>query len=226
VTAQVDFSGQIAVITGASRGIGAALAIELGAAGAHCVLIARTVGGLEATDDAIRQAGGHPATLVPLDLVNEPDKIDALGAELYARYGRIDLLVGNAAMLGSLAPVAHIPPAQWQEIFALNVTANYRLLRSFEPLLRQSQNAQAVFVTCSLEALPFWGAYAASKAALEKLVQCYAAEMASSGIQAYCLDPGATATALHRTAFPGIADTSLQTPQTAARHLIAQICSL
>jgi NAD(P)-dependent dehydrogenase (short-subunit alcohol dehydrogenase family) len=183
-------------------------------------LIARTVGGLEATDDAIRQAGGLPATLVPLDLAREHDRIDALGAELQARYGRIDLLVGNAAQLGTLSPVGHITPKIWDETFALNVTANYRLLRSFDSLLRQSAAGRAVFLTCALPPEPFWGAYAASKAALEKLVTIYAAEMAGTAVRAVCLDPGAAATKLHRTAFPGVPDAALPTAATAAQAVM------
>lgn len=222
-TADQHFSGKIAVITGASRGIGAALAVRLGAAGAHCILIARTVGGLEATDDAIRKAGGLPATLVPLDLSKDHDSIDALGAELFTRHGRVDLLIGNAAQLGTLSPVGHITPQIWHETFSLNVTANYRLLRSFDPLLRQSSAGHAVFITCAVPLEPFWSAYAASKAALENLVSCYAAEMQNTTVRAHCFDPGPAATKLHRTAFPGMKDADLPTADQAAAALFIKL---
>jgi NAD(P)-dependent dehydrogenase (short-subunit alcohol dehydrogenase family) len=217
-------AGQIAVITGSSRGIGAALAIELGARGAQCVLIARTVGGLEATDNAIRRAGGPPATLVPLDLAQEQDRMDALGAELYQRFGRVDLLIGNAATLGGgLSPVGHIQPQQWQEVFALNLTANYRLLRSLDPLLRQSQKALAAFLNCDTGVAPFWSAYAASKQALQQLVACYAAEMQTTKVRACCLTPPPTATKLRATAFPGENPETLPSAAETARQLVAEI---
>ena len=200
-----NFVDSIAVITGASRGVGAAVAMRLGAAGAQCVLVARTVGGLEATDDAIRKAGGKSAVLVPLDLAHDQDKIDGLGAELFSRYGRVDYLIGNAAQLGGLAPLGHIEPKVWAETFALNVTANYRLLRSFDLLLRQSEAGVAAFVTCAAarEAEAFWGAYGASKAALEAMVASYAAEVKKSKVRAFCVDPGVAWTKLYRAAFPG-----------------------
>lgn len=222
------FDGKIAVITGASRGIGAALAVLLGAAGAQCVLVARTVGGLEATDDAIRKAGGKPATLVPLDLVKDIDKVDGLGAELFKRHGKIDYLIGNAAQLGGLSPLGHFDPKHWNDTFALNVTANYRLLRSFDVLLRQSSAGRAIFMTCDMAQQPeaFWGAYSASKAALEKLVACYAAEMTHSSVRAVCINPGIAATKLYKTAFPGIPDAALPTAADAAHKAFAQIVAL
>lgn len=225
MTTESPFVGKIAVVTGTSRGIGAALAVSLGAAGAQCILIARTVGGLEATDDAIRQAGGTPAALVPLDLINDIDKIDALGAELFQRYGRIDFLVGNAAQLGGLSPLGHFAPKTWHETFALNVTANYRLIRSFEALLRQSAAGRALFLTCAAahQPEPFWGAYAASKAALEAMVGCYAAELQNSAVRAACFDPGIAATKLYKTAFPGIPDSALPPPAAAAAKIMAYL---
>lgn len=220
-----DISGKLAVITGASRGIGAAVAIKLGTLGAQCVLVARTVGGLEATDDAIRKAGGKKAVLAPLDLSKDHDKVDALGAELFARYGRVDILVGNAAQLGVLSPVSHIEPRIWEETFALNVTANYRLLRSLDPLLRQSPAAHALFTTCAAaqNSDPFWGVYAASKAALEKIVATYAAEVRESKIVAQCFDPGATATKLYFTAYPGVSLAQLPAPEAAAERIVVQL---
>lgn len=196
--------GRIALITGASRGIGAAVARRFASEGAHVVLTARTVGGLEEIDDAVRQAGGQPATLVPLD-VREFDKIDQLGASLYERFGRLDILVGNAGILGTLSPVGHVQPAVWQEVLDVNLTANWRLIRSLDPLLRQSEAGRAVFVTSgaprSLRA--YWGPYAASKAALETLVKIYAAEIEKTAMRANLIDPGATRTTMRAQAFPG-----------------------
>lgn len=220
-----ELSGKIAVITGASRGIGAAVAVQLSTMGAQCILVARTVGGLEATDDAIRKAGGPKAVIVPLDLGADHDRIDALGAELFTRYGRVDILIGNAAQLGILSPVGHIEPRIWDETFMLNVTANYRLLRSFDPLLQRSPAGRALFVTCAAarNAEPFWGVYAASKAALEQMVACYAAEVRETKIRALCVDPGVTATTHYRQAFPGIGQEQMQTPTTAAEKIIGML---
>ena len=160
---------RIALITGASRGLGAAAALAYAREGAHCVLVARTVGGLEAVDDQIKAAGGT-ATLVPLDITDGPG-IDRLGAALYERFGRIDVLLGNAGLLGMLAPLGHIEPAIFEKVMAVNVTANWRLIRSMDPLLRRSDAGRAIFVTSGVtrRAVPYWGAYAASKAALEML---------------------------------------------------------
>ncbi len=220
-----QLQGAIAVVTGASRGIGAALAVRLGAAGAHCVLLGRTVGGLEATDDAIRKAGASAATIVPINLLTEHDKVDALGAELFQRYGRVDYLFGCAAQLGTLSPLGHIEPKVWQETFALNVTANYRLIRSLDPLLRQSPAAQAVFLTCDAARQPeaYWGAYAASKAALEAMVASYEAEMQNTAVRVRCLNPGAADTKLFRQAFPGAAKGSVQSADDAAAQIMAQL---
>jgi NAD(P)-dependent dehydrogenase (short-subunit alcohol dehydrogenase family) len=218
-------NGKISVITGASRGIGAALAVQMGGAGAQCILIARTVGGLEATDDAIRQAGGPPAALVPLDLINDIDKVDALGAELFQRYGRVDYLIGNAAQLGGLSPLNHFVPKTWHETLALNATANYRLIRSFDMLLHQSKAGRALFMTCAAARQPeaFWGAYSASKAALEAMVASYAIEVNNTTVRAACFDPGIAATKLYRTAFPGIPDDALPTPAAAARKIMTYL---
>ena len=163
-------AGRLALITGASRGIGAAVARRFAAEGAQVMLTARTIGGLEEVDDEIRRAGGLPATLVPLDL-REPDKIDALGPSLLERYGRLDVLVGNAAILGTLSPLAHGDPATWQAVMDINLNANFRLVRSLDPLLRRSEAGRVIFVTSGAAARPiaYWGAYAASKAALEKI---------------------------------------------------------
>lgn len=196
--------GKIALITGASRGIGAAVAKAYAAEGAELVLTARTIGGLEAVDDAVRAAGGKRATLVPLDLAKF-DQIDALGAALNEKFGRLDILVGNAAMLGALSPVAHADPKMWQQVMDVNLTANYRLLRSLDPLLRQAAAGRALFVTsgAAKAAFAYWGAYAASKAGLEMLVRTYAAEIAKTPVRANLLDPGIVATAMRAQAFPG-----------------------
>lgn len=197
-------AGKIALITGASRGIGAAVAKKYAAEGAELVLVARTVGGLEETDDAVRSISGKPATLVPLDL-EKLDQIDQLGAALHEKFGKLDILVGNAAILGSLSPVAHAEPAMWQRVIDVNLTANYRLLRSLDPLLRQSEAGRALFVTsgAAKAAFAYWGAYAVSKAGLEMLVRTYAAENAKTNIRVNLIDPGIVATAMRAQAFPG-----------------------
>jgi NAD(P)-dependent dehydrogenase (short-subunit alcohol dehydrogenase family) len=206
--------GRVALVTGASRGIGMAVARRFAAEGARLVLVARTVGGLEELDDAIRQDGGERATLVPLDL-REFDAIDRLGASLYERHGRLDVLVGNAGVLGTLSPVGHIEPGTWAEVMDINLTANWRLIRSLDPLLRQSDAGRAIFVTSGAAAAPhaYWGAYAVSKAALEMLVRTYAAEIAKTRVRANLLDPGALRTAMRASAFPGEDPMSLPAPE-------------
>lgn len=205
--------GRIALITGASRGIGAAVAKRFAAEGAHLILTARTVGGLEEVDDAVQAAGGQ-ATLVPADLL-EMDKIDQMGGAIQQRFGRLDILVGNAATLGILSPVPHIAPNVWEEALTLNATVNYRLIRSFDPLLRQSNAGRAIFVTsgAALGAYPYWGPYAAGKAALEALVRSYAGEVAKTGIRANLIDPGKVRTALRAEAFPGEDASRLTNPE-------------
>jgi NAD(P)-dependent dehydrogenase (short-subunit alcohol dehydrogenase family) len=206
-------AGRNALITGASRGIGAAVAKRYAAEGAHVVLVARTVGGLEEVDDAIRSAGGA-ATLVPLDLV-EGAKIDELGARLFERFGRLDILVGSAATLGVLTPLTHMDPPVWERVLAVNLTANWRLLRGMDPLLRRSGTGRAIFVTsgAARAAGPYWGAYAASKAALETMIRTYAAEAAPFGVRANLVDPGAVRTALRAQAFPGEDAATLPAPE-------------
>lgn len=195
---------KIAVVTGASRGIGAAVAKRFAAEGAHLVLVARTVGGLEEVDDEIRRAGAQAATLVPLDL-RDGDQIDQLGAALYERYKRVDVLVGNAGALGTLSPLPHVSPKDWEEVLAVNLTANWRLIRSLDPLLRQSEAGRAIFVTSGLGRMPiaYWGPYATSKAGLEMLVRIYAAEVSKTKLRVNLLDPGVVRTAMRAKAFPG-----------------------
>jgi NAD(P)-dependent dehydrogenase (short-subunit alcohol dehydrogenase family) len=176
---------RIAVVTGASRGIGAAVALRFAQEGAQLVLIARTVGALEELDDAIRADGGKQPVLVPHDL-RDFDGLDRLGASLHERYGKLDILVGNAGILGPLTPVGHIPPGIWQEVMGVNVTANYRLIRSLDALLRRSDAGRAIFVTSGASSgrNAYWGPYAVSKAALEALVLSYAAEVTGSATSA------------------------------------------
>ena len=199
-----DLAGRIAVVTGASRGIGAAVATRFAAAGAHLVLVARTSGALEEVDDRIRAAGGAPATLVPLDL-RDGDALDRLGARLNERFGKLDILVGNAGMLGQLGPMGHIPPKVWQDVMAVNVTANHRLIRSLEPLLRASDAGRAIFTTSGAArgAFAYFGAYAASKAALEQMVKVWAAEVTKTPLRVNLFDPGIVRTNMRAQAFPG-----------------------
>ena len=205
--------GRIALITGASRGIGAAVARRFAAEGAHLILTARTVGGLEEVDDDIQAMGGM-ATLIPADL-KEMDQIDQMGGAIHQRFGRLDILVGNAATLGILSPVAHVAPAVWEEAMTLNATANYRLIRSFDPLLRQSEAGRAIFVTSGAAqgSFPYWGPYAVGKAALEALVRTYAGEIAKTQVRANLIDPGSVRTALRAEAFPGEDPMKLAAPE-------------
>lgn len=212
---------RIAVVTGASRGIGAAVARRFAAEGAQLVLIARTVGGLEELDDAIRAAGGKQPVLVPHDL-RDFDGLDRLGASLNERYGRLDILVGNAGILGPLTPVGHIPPESWQEVMDVNVTANYRLIRSLDPLLRRSEAGRAIFVTSGAAdgRHAYWGPYAVSKAALEALVTTYAAEITKTKVKANLISPGPIRTAMRAIAFPGEDPQSLRPPEAIANLFV------
>lgn len=205
--------GRIAVITGASRGIGAAVAKAFAREGAHVVLVARTVGALEELDDEIRAAGGS-ASLVPMDL-KDFAAIDRLGAALHERYGKLDILVANGGMLGNLTPMHQYDPKLWEDVLSVNLTANQRLVRSLDPLLRQSDAGRAIFVTCDAAhgERPFWGAYAVSKAALEAMVRSYAAENARGTIRANLLNPGPTRTKIRATAYPGEDQSAVKPPE-------------
>jgi NAD(P)-dependent dehydrogenase (short-subunit alcohol dehydrogenase family) len=215
-------AGRIALVTGASRGIGEAVARRFAAEGAELVLIARTVGGLEELDDAIRALTGRTSLLVPLDL-REFDAIDRLGLALHERFGRLDILVGNAGDLGTLTPVGHIEPAEWQRVLDLNLTANWRLIRSLDPLLRRSEAGRAIFVTSGAARgpRPYWGTYAISKAALEMLVGVYAEEIKQTRVRANLIDPGRTRTGMRAQAFPGEDPATLPTPDQIAEHFVA-----
>ena len=207
------FSDKITLVTGASRGIGAATAKLLAARGAHVVLVARTVGGLEETEEAIHEAGGT-ATIAPLDLA-DGDSIGRLSAAIGERWGRLDMLVLNAAMLGTLTPVPSIDAKEFSRLLTLNVGANQALIAAFDPWLRQSAAPRLVAVTSSVGSAPraYWGGYGASKAALETLVLAYADEMAGLGdLRVAIVDPGATATAMRKDAFPGEDPTTLKQP--------------
>jgi NAD(P)-dependent dehydrogenase (short-subunit alcohol dehydrogenase family) len=214
---------RIALITGASRGIGSATALALARAGAHVVAVARTVGGLEELDDAIRSGGGS-ATLVPLDLKDVPG-IARLAAALKERYGRLDVLVGNAGTLGPLSPLDHVEPKAWDDVLAVNVTANWHLIRAMDALLKQSAAGRAVFITSGITAHPraYWGPYAVSKAALEVLAKTYAAETASTAIRVNLFNPGATRTRMRAAAMPGEDPAQLKTVAPVAEKIL-ELC--
>ena len=213
--------GSIALVTGASRGIGAAAAIELARLGARVVITARTQGGLEETDDAIRALGGE-ATILPLDL-RDGERIDAIGPTLFQRFGRLDVLVHNAGSLGRLTPVAHILPDDWADVVAVNLSAAWRLIRTCDPLLRQATAGRAVFVTEGRARQPraYWGAMGATKAGMEHLVQTWAQEVATTRLRANLFDPGPVATRMRANAFPGEDRTRLPTPAVVAPALAA-----
>jgi NAD(P)-dependent dehydrogenase (short-subunit alcohol dehydrogenase family) len=205
--------GRIALITGASRGIGAAIAKRFAAEGAQLVLAARTVGGLEETDDAVRKASGKSATLVPMDLTDGA-AVDQLGGALFQKFGKLDILVSNAAALGVLSPAGHIDPKVWDATVAINLTANFRLIRSLDQLLRLSDAGRAVFVSSGAARGPaYWGVYAATKAGLNALVTCYANEMRNTTVRANIVEPGAQRTKMRAGAFPGEDPMTLPAPE-------------
>ena len=214
-------SGRIALITGASRGIGRAAALALAGAGAHVILVARTVGGLEETDDAIQKIGGT-ATLVPMNL-RDFDAIDRLGASIYERWGRLDALMGNAGVLGPLTPLAQITPKNFAEVMEVNVIANWRLIRSMDPLLRQSDAGRVVFVSsgAARKHTPYWGGYAVSKAGLEMLARTYAAECEGGKVKVNLFNPGGTRTVMRKKAMPGEDPSTLKTPDDVAPQIAA-----
>jgi len=217
-------TGRVILVTGASRGIGRAAAIALAKDGAHVVLVARTVGGLEETDDEIRKCGGS-ATLVPLDLKNFAG-IDQLGATIFERWGRLDGLLGNAGVLGVLTPLAHLDPKVWQDSIDVNVTANWRLIRALDPLLRQSEAGRALFISsgAARNFRPYWGSYSIAKAALEALAFTYAAECASSNVRVNLLNPGPLRTKMRAKAMPGEDPLTLE-PAEAVASLVVQLLS-
>ena len=215
---------KIALVTGASRGIGRAAAVALGRAGAHVICVARTVGGLEDTDDAIVKAGGS-ATLVPLNL-KDFAAIDRLGASIFERWGRLDAFLGNAGLLGALTPLAQLEPKLFTELVEINITANWRLIRSLDPLLRQSEAGRALFITSGAahKHTPYWGGYAMSKVALESLGLTYAAECGGTKVKVNLLNPGPIRTAMRAKAMPGEEPSSLKRPEDLA-PLIVELLS-
>ena len=220
MTETKTLDGRVAVVTGASRGIGRAAALALAEAGAHVIAVARTQGALEELDDAIRRVGSS-ATLVPLDLTDY-DGIDRLGAAINDRWKRLDIVVGNAGILGNLMPIGHITPKVWGQVMDINVTANWRLIRSLDPLLRMSDAGRAIFVTSGAAAKckAYWGPYSVSKAALEALVRTYAAENATTAVKAMLLNPGPLRTDMRRAAMPGEDPETLRTPEDLAPHFV------
>jgi NAD(P)-dependent dehydrogenase (short-subunit alcohol dehydrogenase family) len=224
-------SARVALVTGASRGLGRAAALALAAAGCHVVALARTLGGLEELDDEIRALRPDvetPATLAPCDLRDFP-AIDRLGEALHKRWGRLDVLVGAAGALGPLSPLHHVDPKAWEELMAVNVTANWRLIRSLDPLLRQSSAGRAVFVTSGAasraELRAYWGPYAVSKAALDALARTYAAETVNtSAIRVMLVNPGPLRTRMRAAAMPGEDPMTLRTPEELAPK-IAALCA-
>lgn len=207
------FAGQVALVTGASRGIGRATAIALAARGAHVVATARSQGALEELDDAIR-AGGGSATLLPLDLTREAEQMDAIGPSIVERFGRLDMLVHAAGLLAKLTPAAHVQPKDWTESLAVNATAAFRLIRTCDPPLRAAPAGRALFLTDShaAEPAPYWALYGAAKAAAAHFVRCWAAEVARSPLRVALVDPGAVDTQLRGVAFPGDDKAKLRQP--------------
>jgi NAD(P)-dependent dehydrogenase (short-subunit alcohol dehydrogenase family) len=220
----IDLKGRIAVVTGASRGIGRAAALALAQAGAHVIAVARTVGGLEELDDAITAMGGS-ATLVPFDL-KDFAAIDRLGGVINERWGKLDILVGNAGILGPLSPLGHVEPKAFDEVLAVNVTANWRLIRSLDPLLQLSDAGRALFVSSGAahKTPAFWGPYSISKAALQALVMTYAMETQRTTIRSVLINPGPLRTRMRADAMPGEDPLTLRTPEDLAPH-IAHIAS-
>ena len=217
----------VAVVTGASRGIGRAVALALAAEGVHVIALARTQGALEELDDAIRAlrpADEAPTTLVPCDL-RDHDALDRLGGAIHQRWGRLDILVGNAGVLGPITPLAHVSPKQWEDTFDVNVTANWRLIRALDPLLRAAPAGRAAFVTSGAasraDLRAYWGPYAASKAALDALVRNYAAETVNfSNVRVTLVNPGPLRTRMRAAAMPGEDPMTLRTPEDLAPKIV------
>ena len=224
MTDELPFAGKLALVTGASRGIGAATAEALGRAGAHVILTARTASGLEAVEETIHAAGGS-STIAPLDLTDNA-AIPKFAAAVAERWPTLDIMVLNGAMLGSLSPVEHLDAKELAKIFATNVFASQALIAAFDPMLRRSDNAELVGLTSSVAAEPraFWGGYGASKAAFENLLLSYADETAhAKKLRVHLIDPGATRTRMRQNAFPGEEPSTLKTPDVVATAILAHL---
>jgi len=212
---------RIALVTGASRGIGRATALALAREGAHVLLLAHSAKSLEGVDDEIKAEGGK-SSLIPLNL-EDGKLIDALGPTLYERFGKLDIFIGNAGILGGLRPLTHVPSEVWERVLAVNLTANWRLIRTLDPLLRRSDAGRVIFVTSSGVAhsgRAYWAPYSVSKAALETLAKTYAHETEDSLIKVNVVDPGATATAMRAEAYPGEDQATLQSPEKVAEVIL------
>jgi NAD(P)-dependent dehydrogenase (short-subunit alcohol dehydrogenase family) len=216
----IDLTGRIALVTGASRGIGYFTALELAKAGAHVIATARTVGGLEELDDAIKAAGGS-ATLAPFD-ITDMDAIDRLGASIFERWGKLDILVANAGILGVISPLAHIEAKVFDKVMLTNVTATWRLIRSVDPLLTRSDAGRALVLSSGVGSNPraFWGAYAMSKAAVENMGRIWAEETAHTSLKVNLINPGATRTAMRAQAVPGEDPGTLPHPAEVAQKIL------
>jgi len=209
-------AGRLALVTGATRGIGRAVALAYAKEGAHLILVGRTSGALEEIDDEVRAEGGA-ATLLTLNLKHH-DKIDALGPTIFQRWGKLDILVGNAGILGPLSPLGHVTADAWNDVIQINLTANWRLIRTLDPLLRRSDSGRAIFVSSGAAVTPraYWGPYAVSKAGLEALVRVYAHEVENTPVRANLINPGPTRTGMRAKAFPGEDPATLKTPEEVA----------
>jgi NAD(P)-dependent dehydrogenase (short-subunit alcohol dehydrogenase family) len=216
-----DLSDRIALVTGASRGIGYQLAKQMAAAGAHVIAVARTVGGLEELDDEIRAAGSE-ATLVPLDLADMAG-IDRLGGALFERWGKLDIMVANAGILGVISPIGHIEAKSFEEVMTINVTATWRLIRSMEPLLKKSDAGRAILLSSgAVHSTPaFWSAYAASKSAVETMARCWSEETKNTPLRVNSVNPGATRTAMRAQAMPGEDPDTLPNPSEVAAKILS-----
>jgi NAD(P)-dependent dehydrogenase (short-subunit alcohol dehydrogenase family) len=216
----INLEGKIALVTGASRGIGYFAALELAKAGAHVIACARTVGGLEELDDAIKAVGGS-ATLVPFDLA-DMEAIDRLGGSIFERWGKLDILVANAGVLGVISPIGHIEAKVFEKVMNINVNATWRLIRSVDPLLTRSDAGRAVIMSSGAahKCRPFWSAYSASKAAVEALARTWAGETQSTPLRITSVDPGATRTAMRAQAVPGEDPMSLPHPSEVAKAIL------
>ncbi|WP_416796066.1 SDR family NAD(P)-dependent oxidoreductase [Ciceribacter azotifigens] len=216
----IDLKDRIALVTGASRGIGYYIALELAKAGAHVIACARTVGGLEELDDAIKAVGGS-ATLVPFDLA-DMQAIDTLGASIFERWGKLDILVANAGILGVISPIGHVEAKVFEKVMTINVTATWRLIRSVEPLLAKSDQGRAVIMSSAAahKCRPFWGPYSASKAAVEALARTWAGETQRLPLRVVSVDPGATRTAMRAQAMPGEDPSTLPHPSEVAARIL------